>query len=77
MLITEKKNGYVKGRAVLNGNQSRVWTTKQESSIPTAENESIMITTEIDDKEVIYIIGVDVTNTFIKAKKTKKKMDRE
>ena len=47
MLPTEKNNVDVKGRAVFNGKQSIVWTTKEDTASPTADNEIIMITAEI------------------------------
>ena len=43
---------------MFNGKQLRVWTTKY------AANESIMITKSIDAKEVRYVMGVYLTNTF-------------
>ena len=50
MLLTEKKNGDVKGRSVFNGKQSHVWTTREDICSQTADNESILITVEIDAK---------------------------
>ena len=61
---------------MFNGKQSRVWTSKDETAIPTADNESIMITTEIDDKEGRYIMGLDVHNMFTKKKLPTKKRKR-
>ena len=65
MLLTDNNNGYVKVRAVLNGKQSHVWTTKENTASPTAENEINMIFAAIDAKEGKFIIGVDVPNAFI------------
>ena len=50
MLLTDNNNVYVKEIAVLNGKQSRVWTTKEESARPNAYNESIIITAAIYSK---------------------------
>ena len=66
MLLTEKNNGYVKGRAVFNGKKSHVWMTTQETDSTTTANENIIITDAINDKEVRYVMGVDLPNEFIK-----------
>ena len=50
MLLTENTNGSLKGRSMIYGKQSRVWKTKEDTNIPTAENESIVITVTIDAK---------------------------
>ena len=77
MLLTEKNNGDVKGRAMFNGKQSHVWTTKEDIFSPTVDNESIMITVEIDAKEGRDVTVVNITNTFIQTKTThKEKGDR-
>ena len=65
MLLTEKNNWDVKGRAVLNGKQSYLRASKEDTAIPTADNDIIMITSDIDTTEVRYVIGVDVPNAFI------------
>ena len=50
MLLKENTNGSVKGRSMIYGKNSRVWKTKEDTNIPTAENESIVITVTIDAK---------------------------
>ena len=60
MLPTQKNNGYVKGISVFNGKNSCVWTNKEEKDIPTAENESIMITAVFGDMQGRYVMVVDV-----------------
>ena len=57
MLLRDKNNGYVKGRAMFNGKQSRVCTNKEEIASTTAANGSIMITAAIDAKKVRYLMG--------------------
>ena len=64
MLLTEKNNGYVKGRAMFNGKQSHVWTTREDICSPTADNEGIMITVEIDAKEGIDLMGVYIQHIY-------------
>ena len=43
MLLTEKNNGDVKGRDMINGKQLRVWKAKDDTSRPTALDEIIII----------------------------------
>ena len=50
MLLTDNNSGDVKGRAVFNAKQSRLWTTKEATSSPTTLNDGIMITAAIDSK---------------------------
>ena len=50
MLLTDNNNEYIKGRDLLNGKLSRLWTAKEKIDSPTAVNESIMIIAEIDSK---------------------------
>ena len=77
MLLTEKNNGDVKGRSVFNGKQSHVWTTKEDICSPTVDNESIMITAEIDAKEGRDVMVVYISNTFIQTEMPhKEKGDR-
>ena len=42
MLLTEKNNVYVKGRAVFNVKQSRVWKTKEATCSTTTANDSFL-----------------------------------
>ena len=65
MLLIEKNSGYVKGRAMLNEKQSRVWMTKEKKASPTALNDSTMIYAAIYYKEGRDVMGVDLPNTFI------------
>ena len=51
MLLTEKRNGDVKGRAVYNGKPTRAWLNKDECSSPTVSMESLCITAIIDALE--------------------------
>ena len=42
MLLTEKKDGTVKGRLVYNGKPTREWLSREDSTSPTASLESVM-----------------------------------
>ena len=65
MLLIEKNIGYVKGRAMFNGKQSRVWMNKEEKASPTGMNDITMIYAAIYYKEGRYLMGADLPNTFI------------
>ena len=65
MLLTEKRNGDVKGRAVHNGKPTRAWLDKDECSSPTVSMESLFITTIIDALEARDIMTNDIPNAFI------------
>jgi len=73
MLLTEKKDGTIKGRMVYNGKGTREWISKHEAASPTAYVESIMITGVIDAKENRDVMTVDVPNAFIQANMPKVK----
>ena len=51
MLLTRKQSGGVKGRLAYNGKRTRDWISKEDKSLPTVSNESIMITCAIDAYE--------------------------
>ena len=65
MLLTEKRDGTVKGRLVYNGKPTRDWHTKEETASPTVDTNSIMLTNVIDAKEGRDKMTVDVPNAFV------------
>jgi hypothetical protein len=67
MLLTEKRDGAVKGRMVYNGKPSRDWLMKEDAASPTASLESILITGVIDAYEKRDVMTADVPNAFIQA----------
>ena len=65
MFLVEKRDGRVKARHCSNGSIQRNWYTKEESSSPTAHQESVVITSAIDAKENRCVAIVDLPNAFI------------
>ena len=64
MLLTEKRDGTKKGRAVFDGRATREWLTKEDSASPTATLEGIMLTITIDAYEGRDVMTADVPNAF-------------
>ena len=67
VLLTEKRNGDIKGRAVYNGKPTREWLSKEDTTSPTASLEGVYITAVIDAKERRDVMCLDVPNAFIQA----------
>ena len=74
MLLTRKQSGDVKGRLAYNGKRTRYWISKEDKSLPTVSNESIMITCAIDAYEKRNIITFVIPNAFIQTKTPKKEV---
>lgn len=68
MLLTEKKDGTIKGCCVYNGKPTREWLDKEDAASPTVATESNMLTATIDAKERRNILTTDVPNAFIQTK---------
>ena len=68
MLLTEKRDGSVKGRCVYNGKPTRKWLSKDDAASPTVSTESIMLTVVVDAKEGRDVMTADVPNAFIQTK---------
>ena len=67
MLLTQKKDGRVKGRVVYNGKPTWKWTVREDTASPTAATESIFLLAVIDAKEERDVMSADVPNAFIQA----------
>jgi hypothetical protein len=65
MLLTEKRDGTIKGRQVTDGSKQRNWMTKEEAASPTVALESIFITAAIEAREGREVAIVDLPNAFI------------
>ena len=65
MLLTEKKDGKMKGRQVYNGKPTREQVSKENKSSPTVMNESLIITSLVDAYEDRDVMGSDVPNAFV------------
>ena len=76
MLLTRKKSGDVKGRLAYNGKRTRDWISKEDKSLPTVSNESIMIICAIDGYEKRNVITLDIPNAFIQTKTPKKEVGK-
>lgn len=66
-LLTEKRDGRIKARAVADG-RSQIRYTMEETYSPTVKLESIMLCTLIEALESRYIATVDIKGAFLKAK---------
>jgi len=67
MLLSEKKDGTVKGRCVYEGSKTRPCFTKDKTVSPTASTEGIFITATIDAHEERNVMIADIPNAFIQA----------
>jgi hypothetical protein len=65
MLLTEKRDGTIKGRMVYNGKPTREWLSHEDSTSPTVSLESLIITAVIDAYEGRDVMTADVPNAFI------------
>ena len=65
MLLTEKRDGSVKGRCVYNGKPTRQWLDKEDTASPTVSTESIMLTVTIDANEGRDVMTADVPNVVV------------
>ena len=76
MLLTEKKNGDIKGRQVYNGKPTRDWISREDKASPTVATEALLLTAMIDSVENRDVMSADIPNAFIQAK-LEKKQDEE
>ena len=67
VLLTEKRDGTIKGRCVHNGKPTREWLSREDAASPTASQESIFLTAVVDAKESRDTMTADVPNAFIQA----------
>ena len=65
VLIEEKRDGRIKGRAVADGRKQRGHVAKEDAASPTAALESIILTSIIDAKEGREVAVCDIPNAFI------------
>ena len=68
MLITKKRSGEIKCRAVFNRKNTRDWLSREDTTSPTAMTKGLFITGVIDAKEERDEMSTDVPNAFIQAK---------
>ena len=78
MLLSEKKNGLIKGPMVYNGNPTHEWLSREDTTSPTVLLESIFLTMVIDAKEGNDVFtAVNVPNAFIQANMPETKPGQE
>ena len=77
MLVTEKKDGSLKGRMVYNGKPTRSWLNKEDCASPTVSNEAIFLTAVVDGHQNRHVMISDAPNAFIHAPMPVKKPGEE
>jgi hypothetical protein len=65
IFLTEKKDGTIKARTCADGSKQRSWMEREETSSPTAQVESILLTAVIEAKEGRDVMTADIPNTFV------------
>ena len=75
--LTEKNDGRIKSRSVFNGEPTREWLSKDDSSSPTVSGPSLLTTLTIDAKEGRDVMSADVLNTFTQAEMPERKPGEE
>jgi hypothetical protein len=65
VFLTEKRDGTIKARSCADGSKQRSWMEREETSSPTAQVESILLTAIIDAKEGRDVMTVDIPNAFV------------
>ena len=68
MYLKEKRDGRIKGRGCADGRPQRLYTTKSETSSPTASLAGIMLTCMIDAFEKRDVATVDIPGAFLQTK---------
>ena len=68
MYLKEKRDGKIKGRGCADGRPQRLYTSKVETSSPTASLAGIMLTCMIDAHEKRDVATVDIPGAFLQTK---------
>jgi hypothetical protein len=68
LVLKQKKDGTVKGRAVAGGNKQRDYISKEDASSPTAAPKSILLISVIAAEERRNVAIVDMPNVFIQTR---------
>lgn len=64
IFLTEKRDGRVKARTCANGSKQREWMSKEDTSSPTVNLQSIFLTCAIEAHEDCEVAIVDIPNAF-------------
>jgi hypothetical protein len=65
ILLTEKRNGDIKGRACVDGSKQRDYSNKEDAALPTASLEGILITVAIDVHEGRDVAVIDIPGAYL------------
>ena len=75
MYLKEKRDGKIKGRGCDDGQSQRLYTSKIDTSSPTASLTGIMLTCMIDAFERRDVVTVDIPGAFLQTKMPKDEKD--
>jgi Reverse transcriptase (RNA-dependent DNA polymerase) len=67
MLLKQKRCGKIKGRGCADGRKQRLYTAKEEASLPTVAIESVMLSCSIDAAENRDVATLDIPGAFMHA----------
>ena len=67
MFLTQKRDGWIKGRACANGSKQQEYISKDSATSPTVATDSLMITAMIDAVEMRDVITLDIPGAFLHA----------
>ena len=67
MFLKQKRTGQIKGRGCADGQQQRLYHSKEDASSPTVSIESVIITSAIDAKEGRDVATVDIPGACLQA----------
>jgi hypothetical protein len=68
MFLKKKRDGKIKGRTVVGGNNQRDYTYKEDASSPTIAAESVLLSCIIDAEEERDAAVVDIPNIFFQTR---------
>ena len=66
MLLTEKRDGKIKGRAVGDGRKQRSYIKKEDAASPPVSLEGIMITSAIEAHEGREVATIDIPGAYLR-----------
>ena len=66
-LISEKRDGKIKGRTVADGRAQREYTDEADAASPTVSVEALLLTCAIDATEKRKVITADISGAFLQA----------
>lgn len=65
MLLTQKRNGVIKGRLAYNGKPTQIWIDREDKSSPTVLPKCLFLTFAIDAYKGRDVMSLDITKAFI------------